>query len=74
MENHFVICINNKDYPVSLEFGKIYRMIQDKEAKIHNYIRVIDESGEDYAYSAERFFAIDLPQEIEEVLLSSIKT
>jgi hypothetical protein len=32
---------------------------------------VIDESGEDYAYSAERFFPIALPERVEDTLLSA---
>ena len=42
-------------YPASLEVGKLYRVIRDDEAASHGYIRVIDESGEDYAYTANRF-------------------
>jgi len=68
---HFAICLSNEDYPASLEVGKLYRVIPDEEAAAHGYIRVIDESGEDYAYSTERFFPIELPQAIEETLLSA---
>lgn len=32
----------------SLDIGKLYRVIPDKEAESHGYLRVIDESGEDY--------------------------
>jgi hypothetical protein len=69
--HHFAICLNNEGYPASLETGKIYQVIPDEEAAAHGYIRVIDESGEDYAYSAERFFPIELPQAVEEALLSA---
>ncbi|MGH7276415.1 MAG: hypothetical protein ACREIY_05230 [Candidatus Rokuibacteriota bacterium] len=44
---------------MSLEIGKLYRMIPDQEAARHGYLRIVDESGEDYGYSADRFFAID---------------
>jgi hypothetical protein len=72
LEEHlFVICINNKYYPASLEFGKIYRIIPDSEAEKHGYFRVIDESGEDYAYASDRFFPIELPQKLEKVFLSA---
>ncbi len=63
------ICLNNEGYPASLEVGKIYRVIPDEEAAVHGYIRVIDESGEDYAYSTERFYPIVLPQSVEQTLL-----
>jgi hypothetical protein len=68
---HFVICLNNEGYLASLEVGKLYRVIPDQAAAAHGYLRVIDESGEDYAYSAERFFPIALPERVEDTLLSA---
>lgn len=67
-ELQFVVCIDNKGYKASLEIGKLYRVITDEEAVAHGYLRVIDESGEDYGYSANRFFPIQLPQELEKAL------
>jgi len=67
----FAVCINNKGYEASLEIGKLYRMILDQAAARHGYLRIIDESGEDYGYSANRFFAIDLPKPLEKVLLKA---
>jgi hypothetical protein len=52
LETNFVVCINNQDYPASLEVRKIYQVIPDNRAAEHQYIRVIDESGEDYLYPA----------------------
>jgi len=69
---HFSVCTNNEGYEASLETGKLYRVIPDEKAASHGYIRVIDESGEDYGYSADRFFPIELPQALEKVLLSAI--
>lgn len=66
-----VLCLNNTGYSASLEVGKVYRMIQDDEAAVHGYIRVIDESGEDYAYTASRFHLIQLPIAVEKALLSA---
>ncbi len=72
MEEHeFVVCINNKGYEASLEFGKIYQVITDKDAEAEGLIRIIDESGEDYGYSLERFHAVTLPQTLENVLLAA---
>lgn len=59
---HFAVCINNEGYKTSLEVGKLYQMIPDAEAASHGYVRVVDESGEDYGYAAERFFPLDVPQ------------
>ena len=33
--------------------------------------RVIDESGEDYAFSADRFHRVDLPATVENALLAA---
>ncbi len=64
----FAVCISNTDYPASLEMGKIYQVIPDAEAESLGYIRIVDESGEDYGYSHERFFAIDIPLALQEAL------
>ena len=44
----FGLCLNNEGYTASLEVGKVYRLNPDDDAAVHGYIRVIDESGEDY--------------------------
>ena len=67
----FGLCLNNEGYLASLEVGKVYRVIQDDEAASHGYIRVIDESGEDYAYAADRFHLVRLPVAVEKALLSA---
>jgi hypothetical protein len=64
----FGVCIDNTGYPASLEAGKLYPVIADEEAARHGYLRVIDESGEDYAYSAERFFMLDVPEALAKAL------
>ena len=51
----------------------MYRVLPD-EAVVHGYIRVIDESGEDYAYTANRFHLIQLPIAVEKALLSAAQT
>ena len=67
----FAICLNNEGYPASLEVGKLYRLIPDDEAAAHGYIRVVDESGEDYAFTANRFHVIELPVTVGQSLLSA---
>lgn len=68
---YFAVCIKNKGYEASLEIGKLYRMLPDPKAARHGYLRVVDESGEDYGYSADRFFAIELPKPLERALLKA---
>uniref|UniRef100_A0A7V4G8C2 Uncharacterized protein n=1 Tax=Desulfobacca acetoxidans TaxID=60893 RepID=A0A7V4G8C2_9BACT len=68
----FDICIRNDDYPASLEKRKIYVQLPDAEAKSHNYIRVIDESGEDYLYPAAYFRLIEHMMKSSEQLLPQL--
>ena len=65
----FAVCIKNKGHEASLERGKVYRMIPDAEAAKHGYVRIVDENGDDYGYSAERF--VNLPKPLEKALLEA---
>ena len=71
MTQQFALCINNEGYEASLEVGKVYLIIPDDEASAHGYIRIIDESGEDYAFSDHHFYRIDLPNAVGEILASA---
>jgi len=42
----------------------------DEKAAKDDFIRVIDESGEDYLYHKSIFILIELPSEVEQVLTS----
>ena len=68
-EPSFAVCINNRDYPASLELHKIYRVLPDAEAAKDGDLRVVDESGEDYLYPAKDFAIIDVPAELRGILL-----
>jgi hypothetical protein len=61
-EPQFAVCIDNRDYPASLELRKIYRVTRDPAAARHGQIRIVDESGEDYLYPQVCFLPIKLPQ------------
>ncbi|HHW77263.1 MAG TPA: hypothetical protein GX399_09610 [Xanthomonadaceae bacterium] len=67
----FAVCVSNEGYPASLEVGKLYQIIPDDTAESHGYIRVIDESGEDYGYSKDRFFPIEIPVALQKALLKA---
>jgi hypothetical protein len=62
MTAKFVICIDNSEYKVSLEKGKVYQVMKDKQAENRGLLRIIDESGEDYLFSKDYFVEIMLPQ------------
>lgn len=65
----FAVCVNNAQYPASLELHKIYRVLPDTEAESDGDLRIVDESGEDYLYPAEYFVFAVLPQAVEESVL-----
>ena len=67
----FAVCVKNKGYEASLEVGKLYRVTPDEQAERHGYLRIVDESGEDYGYSTDRFFSIDVPKPLEKALLKA---
>ena len=68
IEKSFVVCINNKGYPASLEIRKLYQAIPDETAAKVRQVRVIDESGEDYLYPESYFVPVQLPDAIERVV------
>ena len=59
--NNYAVCIKNHSAE-GLEVRKVYRVLQDSAAAANGYVRVIDESGEDYLYPADYFVFIELPQ------------
>jgi hypothetical protein len=67
----FAVCINNSEYPASLELHKIYRVLPDEDAAADGDLRVIDESGEDYLYPADWFVTVSLPTAVEQSLLNA---
>ena len=60
MKQAFVLCIENRDSE-DLEKGKVYAVIPDAKAKHEGYLRVVDESGEDYLYPESYFVSVDIP-------------
>jgi hypothetical protein len=62
----FAICVQNRGAE-DLDVRKVYRVVPDKAATAEGYLRVIDESGEDYLYPAGYFAFVDLPREAKRV-------
>jgi hypothetical protein len=67
----FVVCVRNDGYQASLERNKIYTVVPDEEAARDGDLRVIDESGEDYLFSADRFVAIEVPAAVRASVLKT---
>jgi len=57
----YALCLNNRGYPASLEIGKVYRTLPSTSKVPDGWMRIVDESGEDYLYPAQRFIEINLP-------------
>ena len=55
-----------------MEKRKIYQVLPDEEAEKEGYLRVIDESGEDYLYPQSYFVLVQLPREAQEALRVAI--
>lgn len=51
----YVLGIDNGGYPESLEVRKLYAVLPDGRADENDYVRVIDETGEDYLYPSKYF-------------------
>jgi hypothetical protein len=65
---HFVICIENGDHTGALELRKVYEVVEDAAAEKKNYVRVIDESGDDYLYPTAWFVPVAVPENVEQLL------
>jgi hypothetical protein len=68
--SRYVMCLDNKNHPITLEVRKVYKVVDDPFAESHGAIRIIDETGEDYMYEAGRFVPVELPEAANEVFES----
>jgi len=67
----FVVCLSNDGYAASLEPRKIYVALRDAAAERNGLLRIVDESGEGYLYSRERFAPLKLPRRLQEALAAA---
>ncbi len=56
----FALCVEDGGME-DLEPRKLYQVLPDREATREGYVRVIDESGEDYIYPSDLFVPVTLP-------------
>ena len=64
----FAVCIDNTAYPDDLNVRTVYQLLPDDSALRSNYLRIVDETGEDYLYRADRFVLIDVTREGQKAL------
>jgi len=63
----FVLCVRNNDCP-DLEVRKLYQALPDKHAERDGFLRIVDESGEDYLYPQSYFAAVRLARKAHEAM------
>lgn len=68
--SRFVVCIRNEGCE-DLELRKIYKVLPDKAAAEDGYVRVVDESQQDYLYPADYFMAIELSEDLQKALMAA---
>ena len=71
LQINFAVCLATSE-DEDLEVGKVYRILPDAKAAAVGYLRVIDESDEDYFYPAKRFMVLDLPEPERERLRAAL--
>ena len=59
----FAVCVASEGYE-DLELWRVYQVLPDAKAAGVGCVRVIDESGEDYLYPADRFVAVNFPKDV----------
>ncbi|MGH9947532.1 MAG: hypothetical protein ACRD6X_10050 [Pyrinomonadaceae bacterium] len=69
----FVVCLNNDGFAASLEVGKLYQIVPDRDAEKLGGLRVIDEDGEDYLFDSEMFCPLQVPPIVAQTLVSLSK-
>ena len=69
-KTQFVICIKNAGCEDDVHVKSVYHVLDDEAAARSQYLRIIDETGEDYLFPAAYFVRIDLPQEAEHAVLT----
>jgi hypothetical protein len=68
----YALCLDNINYTVSLEVRKIYPIIEPYKNDPDGYLRIVDESEEDYLYPAEAFAVLNLSPTIEKQIEKSL--
>jgi len=66
---HLLVCVANEGAE-DLQVLKVYRRIPDESAASKGFVRVIDDSGEDYLYPQAAFLPLPLSPSLEQQLES----
>jgi hypothetical protein len=70
---HYLVCVSNAGAD-DLQVLKVYRRLPDERAAVDAYVRVIDDSGEDYLYPESSFVPLPPSSLLDEKLAGLIAT
>jgi hypothetical protein len=71
-KKQFLLCVRNRGFE-DLELRKVYELLPDVRSARDGFVRVVDETGEDYLYPARNFVALELSKEAERVLRTAVR-
>ena len=69
LKTQFALCIENNGCE-DIEKRKFYQILPDEKAVREGYLRVIDESLEDYLYPESYFIFLELPRKVQEAFVA----
>ncbi|HJQ34977.1 MAG TPA: hypothetical protein VJ866_22700 [Pyrinomonadaceae bacterium] len=70
----YALCVANEGTEVSLELLKLYQIAEPEPNDPADWIRVVDESGEDYLYPAANFVLLRLPDDVEDIVAEAFNS
>ena len=68
----YALCIDNKGFEAALELRKLYQIVKPEKNDPADWLRIVDESGEDYLYSGIRFVTLTLPREVQRIVEATL--
>ena len=69
--NKFAICIVSPEDSL-LTARKVYQILPDEKAERSEYVRVIDDEGEDYLYPKKYFVFVPISKDVKKTLLQIV--
>jgi hypothetical protein len=58
-DGQFIRCVQNEGYEVDLPVRRVYQVLPDPVGEGRGFLRVIDETGEDFLFPKRCFVAVE---------------
>lgn len=71
LKTQLALCLENSGCE-DIEKRKFYQILPDEEADRDGYLRVVDESEEDYLYPESYFIFLELPHKVHEAFIAAV--